>query len=261
MTSVLGWLAKKRLARCLREGDAPMRKRKSTFIFGLFLMFGLLSSHTAMAQSTIVSVPSTDVVAEKKVYLEFDFTTNYAWERQGSFRSYVPRGVVGVGRNVEGGVNVAYTDGAGVQPIEIQPNFKWRFYKSEGKGVAASLGCILYVPVTRRKGTNTFGMCYSAFSKKLNGNYGPRLTGGAYALVNRHDGEGAKGGAIAGYEQPLSGRVSFVVDWFSGENRFGYVTPGFSFATTSTSALFTGYSIANHGRGNNALFAFYGITF
>lgn len=104
-------------------------------------------------------------------------------------------------------------------------------------------------------------MCYSVLSKKFNGNYGPRLTGGGYALVNRHDGEGTKGGAIAAYEQPLSGRVNFVVDWFSGENRFGYVTPGFSFTTTSKSALFTGYSISNHGHGKNALLAFYGITF
>ena len=66
---------------------------------------------------------------------------------------------------------------------------------------------------------------------------------------------------MAGYEQPLAKRVSFVMDWASGRNRFGYVTPGFSFATTQHSNLYTGYSIGNQGRRNNALFAFYGITF
>jgi len=220
-----------------------------------------LSGHAVLAQSTLVNVPSTDVVAEKKLYMEFDFITDYAWKREGSFRTYLPRAVVGVAPGLEAGVNVAYTDGAGLQPIELQPNFKWRFYKNEDKGVAASLGCILYLPVTHRRGADTFGMCYSVLSKKFKGNYGPRLTGGGYALVKRQDGEGTKGGAIAGYEQPLSGRVNFVVDWFSGQNRFGYVTPGLSFVTTSKSSLFTGYSMANHGRGNNALFAFYGITF
>jgi hypothetical protein len=66
---------------------------------------------------------------------------------------------------------------------------------------------------------------------------------------------------MAGYEQPLAKRVSFVMDWASGRNRFGYVTPGLSFSTTSHSNLYTGYSIGNQGRGNNALFAYYGITF
>ena len=239
-----------------------MSKCKRTLLSTVLLLTGaLLSGGVALAQSTLVNVPSTDVVAEKKVYVEFDFVTDYAWKREGSFRTYVPRVVVGVAPNLEAGVNIAYTDGAGVQPVEVQPNFKWRLYKNEGKGVAASLGCILYVPVTHRRGNDTFGLCYSVLSRKFNGNYGPRLTGGGYALVNRQDGNGAKSGAIAGYEQPLSGRVSFVMDWFSGQNRFGYVTPGFSFTTTSKSALYTGYSIGNHGRGNHALFAFYGITF
>ena len=70
-----------------------------------------------------------------------------------------------------------------------------------------------------------------------------------------------KGGAIAAYEQPLAKRVSFLVDWFSGENRFGYVSPGISITTSKTTALTTGYAIANHGRGKNALFVYYGKQF
>jgi hypothetical protein len=240
-----------------------MKKRQSTLVsLSLPFAFCLLTNHTAIAQSTLATAPSTDVVAEKKVYLEFDFISNYAHHYDRGFQSYVPRAIVGVRPNIEAGVNVVYTDGFGVsQPIEIQPNVKWRFYKSEGKGMAASLGCILYAPITHRRGTNTFGLCYTVMSKKVNGKYGPRFTVGGYALVNRHDGNGAKAGAIGGYEQPLSPRVSFVMDWLSGENRFGYVTPGFSFATTQRSTLYSGYSIGNSGRKNNAFFAFYGITF
>jgi hypothetical protein len=55
--------------------------------------------------------------------------------------------------------------------------------------------------------------------------------------------------------------VNFVADWLSGKNRFGYVTPGFSFVVTKTSAFYAGYSIGNFGRKNNALFLYYGITF
>jgi hypothetical protein len=240
-----------------------MNKFQSRILY-LTLLVALLSisARTASGQSTLVIIPSTDVVSERSVYLEFDYTSHYASHHNGGFQAYTPRVAVGVGHNVEVGVNVIYTDGFGVkQPIEIQPNIKWRFYQNEQQRVSAAVGVMLYAPVTHRAGTNTFVMLYALVSKKVAGKFGPRLTGGGYALPGRDDGTGAKSGAMAGYEQPLAPHVSFVVDWASGRNRFGYVTPGLSFATTQHSNLYTGYSIGNHGRGNNALFAYYGITF
>ncbi len=229
----------------------------------LILLLGLaaLVARTS-AQSTIANAPSSDVVSEKKVYVEFDYISNYAGHRDGGFQSYIPRAVVGVGHNVEVGANVSYTNGFGVpQPLEIQPNVKWRFYQSEAHGTAASLGCVLYAPVTHREGTDTFGLCYSVFSKKFSGNYGPRFTGGGYVLVNRKRGQGSRSGVIAGYEQPLLTNVGFAMDWFSGENRFGYLTPGLIFSSKHRGSLFSGYTIGNHGRKNNAFYTYYGITF
>lgn len=227
----------------------------------LFVFLCVLNiNQTAFAQSTVVNTPSTDIVSEKDVYLEFDFISNYSHHYNGGFQSYVPRVVVGLGHQVEAGVNINYTDGFGAaQPVEVQPNLKWRFYENERRGVAASVGCIAYLPVTHRTGIDSFGLCYSVLSKKFQGTFGPRLTGGGYALVHRSSGNGARGGVVAAYEQPMASRVSFVMDWFSGRNRFGYVTPGFSFGTTSRSTLFSGYSIGNHGRRNNAFITFYGI--
>ena len=226
----------------------------------LAFVMSMLSAAHALAQSTIINAPSTGVEAPKKVYVEMDFLTNYAWQQQGSFQSYAPRVVVGVARNIEVGVNVAYTHVAGqTQPIEIQPNVKWQFYSDERRGTAAAVGCILYTPITHRTGTNTLGLCYTVGSKKFNSRFGPRFTGGGYALL--HANEKTKAGAIIGYEQPLVKRVAFVIDWFSGDNRFGYVSPALSFTTSKTSNLTAGYTIANHGRGKNALFAYYGIQF
>ncbi len=240
-----------------------MDKFQSKILY-LTLLVALLSfrAQTAGAQSTLVTIPSTDVVSQRNVYLEFDYISHYASRHNGGFQTFEPRVAVGVGHNVEVGANVVYTDGFGVkQPVELQPNIKWRFYRNEKQRVSAVAGLMLYAPVTHRAGTNTFVMLYALISKKMAGAFGPRLTGGGYALPGRDDGTGAKGGAMAGYEQPLARRVSFVMDWASGRNRFGYVTPGLSFATTEHSNLYTGYSIGNHGRRNNALFAYYGITF
>ncbi|MEK6336785.1 MAG: hypothetical protein AABM67_17805, partial [Acidobacteriota bacterium] len=130
--------------------------KKGLILLAVCFLGCLLGSSNLNAQTTLMNVPSTDVVAAKKVYVEMDFLTNYAWQRQGSFQNYIPRAVVGVGRNVEAGVNVSFThiSGESGQPIEVQPNLKWNFYSNEGKGTAASVGCVLYTPLNHRTGTN-----------------------------------------------------------------------------------------------------------
>lgn len=229
-----------------------------TLILFLFLS---LAERLAVAQSTLMNVPSTDVVLSKKVYVEMDFLTNYAWQREGSFQTYIPRTVIGLPKNFEAGVNVSFTHVTGEDsPVEIQPNVKWQFYSNESNGTAAAVGCILYTPIMNRAGTDTLGQCYAVGSKQISGRFGPRFTGGGYVLMGAAN-ERSKGGAIVGYEQPLAKRLSLIVDWFSGDNRFGYVSPGLSFATTKDSALTAGYAIANQGRGKNSLFVYYGKQF
>jgi hypothetical protein len=238
-----------------------VEKRKSTFLLTAILFIILASGHVK-AQSAVVNTPSTSVVSAKKVYLEMDFITNYAWERNDHFENYIPRAVVGVGKNIEVGANVSYTHvPGGRQPMELQPNAKWQFYNNEQNGIAAALGCIGYVPITHRTGTRTIAQCYGVASKQLKGDHGSRFTGGAYTLLNTRDSEKTKTGAIVAYEQPLVENVEFIVDWFSGDNRFGYVSPALSFTTPHDGSLSLGYTIANHGRGKNALFAYYGMTF
>ncbi|HRH43671.1 MAG TPA: hypothetical protein PKY82_18720 [Pyrinomonadaceae bacterium] len=230
---------------------------KITFLALLFIV----QTVPVFTQSTLFNIPSTDVVPTKKVYVEFDFVSHLERYNNGGFQAYIPRTVVGVGKKIEVGLNVAFTKSATPNSVEIQPNIKFQAYSNEKKGVAVSTGAILYAPVTRRTGTNTFAMLYSNVSKQVKGKYGPRLTGGGYGLVNRVTGAGERGGAIVGYEQPITDKVKFVADWFTGKNRFGYGTPGIAITTSPTSALYLGYSIGNSGRKNNAFFAYWGITF
>jgi hypothetical protein len=215
-----------------------------------------------VAQSTLMNVPSTDVVAGRKVYVEMDFLTNYGWQREGAFQNYMPRAIVGLGKDIEAGVNFSFTHVAGADsPVEVQPNVKWRFYNNEKTGLAAATGCILYAPIQNRLETDTLGQCYVVGSNQLSGKYGPRFTGGAYLLIGAPS-ERSKTGAIIAYEQPLvPQKLWFIVDWFSGDNRFGYVSPGLSWATTKDSSLTAGYAIANHGRGKNSFFVYYGKQF
>lgn len=242
-----------------------MRKAKSiigTIALGFAVLLALLNSQVAAAQSTLFNIPSTDVVPAKKVYLEFDFISHLESHEDGGFQTYVPRAVIGVGNGLEVGINVSAVDAfAPDQPVYVSPNLKWQFYANEENGVAAGVGALLYAPVAHRAGADTFGFVYSVVSKKVKGSHGPRLTGGFYGLPGLREGLGTEGGAIVGYEQSLAKRVTFVTDWFSGKNAFGYVTPGISITLPKSSLLNIGYSIGNQGRGNNALFVYYGITF
>jgi hypothetical protein len=231
----------------------------------LFSSFGLLCCFSVhgLAQTSIMNAPSADVVPAKRVYVEMDFITNYAWQRDDArFANYLPRAVVGVGHRVEIGANLSYTRvRGGGAPVEIQPNAKWQFYNNEGKGIAAAAGCLWFVPLTHRVGTDTFAQCYSVVSKKFQGTYGPKFTGGAYTLVGATADSGTKTGAIAAWEQSLTNRLSFIVDWQSGYNRLGYLSPALNVILPRIASLSGGYSIANRGHQNNSLFVYYGQQF
>ena len=118
-----------------------------------------------------MNVPSTDVVATKNIYLEMDFSSNHVWQRDDNkFQNYVARAVVGLGHNLEAGVNLAYTRvPGGGEPIEVQPNLKWQFHRNEEMQTAAAVGCILFTPFTQRSDTNLLGQYLSGRQQETEG--------------------------------------------------------------------------------------------
>jgi hypothetical protein len=221
----------------------------------------------AAAQSTIFNIPSTDTVAPKKAYFEFDYLPQVPGPDGGDrFQTSTPRIVFGVSPQVEAGVNVSNTSLSGTTLSLFQPNLKYKFYSDDMQGMAATAGFVWYIPINHRDVQGTFGLVYANFSKKV-GKDGPRFTIGPYGVVaGANDFSGTKGGILAGYEQPLSGKVSFVADWFSSKNFFGYFTPGISITLPANGLLNIGYSIGNDSfadppNHNRTLFVYYGITF
>lgn len=220
----------------------------------------LISSSVA-AQSTIFNIPSTDVQAPRSVYLETDFITHFASYKNGGYQTYEPRLVVGVPGHMEVGVNLVYTRSASPEPIVVEPNVKWQFYNNEKQGIAVAAGALLSVPVTHRRDGNTTGLVYLVGSKSFSGSRAPRLTFGGYQLLGRFAEGTDKTGVLAGYEQPLTKKFSFVTDWFSGNNDLGYLTPGIGINFSPKNNIYAGYSFGNQGRGNNSLGVYYGHTF
>lgn len=235
-------------------------------ILGAVLVTCAFSS-SSFAQSTIFNIPSTDVVAKGKTYFEFDFFRHLESDKNGGFTTVVPRVVVGAGHGVEMGLNLAVTSSANPTTVYIQPNIKYQFFSNEKEGTALTAGVLAFIPAKDRKFNDTFTMLYMNGSKKFSGDLGPRVTAGAYGLISYDAATGPNSkkpslaGAMLGFEQPLTKKVSLVADWFSGNNAVGYVTPGFSFTLPKNSLLNVGYTIGNFGHKNNALYIYYGITF
>ena len=188
--------------------------------------------------------------------------------------------MVGVSNSVEVGVNfptfaTRSTAGNSTSPY-FQPNIKWKLYSNDDAGVAVAAGGLLNTPMNNRDGQDSWAMLYSLVSKKVKtGNYGPRFHAGPYGIVsgNQYPANGPvsfvgpRAGVILGYEQPIHSKASIVADFFSGENFFGYFTPGISISLPGSGLLNVGYMIGNdswknnNGTKNRYLMIYYGVTF
>jgi hypothetical protein len=246
----------------------------------LFLIFVTFNGR-GMAQSTIFNIPTTDTVSKGKVYAEFDFLPQVPGTDVSRTYLYNPRMVVGGPANLEFGVNFPMYDtrmggGSSTTTGYIQPNMKWKFYENEQAGVAISAGGLLNTPLNNRDGQDTWGMLYGLISKKVKrSDFGPRFHAGPYGIVSANQDPsrgpvsflGPRAGVILGIEQPVSKRISFVADWFSGKNGYGYFTPGVSIAVPGNGLFNAGYSIGNdswedpNATKNRYLFFYYGVTF
>lgn len=213
------------------------------------------------AQSTVFNIPSTDVLSRGEGYFEADFQAHLSSYEGGGYHSYGPRVVYGLGKRTEIGLNAFYTRAEPTEPIELQPNFKWKFLEHREKGLAAATGVMFFIPVTQRSSSTTRSQIYAVVSKTLKGSHGPSFTVGGYGLVGSFEEGTTKQGMLLGYEQPINKKFILQADWSSGNNDLGYVAAGVGINLTTSTVLYIGYNIGNQGRGNNSINVSYGISF
>ena len=239
-----------------------MPEIKSFLFRGVFLTLFFIAANSAMqAQSTIFNIPSTDVMGEKRFYVEADFIAHPDKFDKGGFQTFGYRTVYGIRKKLEVGINFFYTRNGFNSPKELQPNLKYKVYEKEKYGVAVSTGAQFFVPLNKSAGNRAFGMFYSNASKIIKKTGETRLTGGFYTIVGAQRDFGTKNGAIVGIEQPIKGKLGFTADWYSGKNRLGYSAAGLTYSFTKRQFVQAGYNFGNSGRGNNALSVFYGFTY
>jgi hypothetical protein len=211
----------------------------------LFVVIYSLSNIASVAQIT-----NTDTLEKGVTYVEANLWSSTQRHQNGGQQVYGGRFSYGLKNGLEIGVNGSGSNPLDTDfPIEIQPNIKWKFYRSKDESVEVAAGAIAFVPVAKRTGTDTFLMTYANVSKKVK--YGTRLTAGAYALVGRDKDFGTKQGVNLMVEKSLNSKSTLSFQWLSGKNRFGYLTGGLSYQVGKKSSVFLGYSVGNYDYDNH----------
>jgi hypothetical protein len=227
---------------------------KKPFLYSILLVI-IFSAIPSFAQSA-----GTDTLEEGRTYYEANVWTATQTHQNGGMQIYGGRFAYGLTKNVEVGLGGSFSNPHDAEyPPEIQPSIKYKFYENEKHGVTAAGGAIAYLPIAKRTGTDGFVMLYSNISKSVGKLNGARFTVGGYALVGRNKDFGSRKGWNLMYEQPIAKKVIFSTQWVTGNNRFGYITPGFNLTVTKKSSLFVGYSVGNFGYDNHGPYVSYSV--
>ena len=213
----------------------------SIISLGMLLIF--LTGTIASAQQTIFNVPTSDVLDVGKVYVELDASFKTKDEDAlRKFSSFVPRLVVGVGGNVEVGLNVTGNIQPGADSTTLVPTVKWKFYKNEKKQVTLFGGTNVYLPVHNRA-YNIGSYSYIALSKTIKKS---RITAGGFvASKNVFAPNAVRGGGQFGFEQAVNSKFTVAADWVTGRHASGYFTPGVIYKPHPKVTTYLSYSIGN----------------
>lgn len=223
------------------------------------VIFG--STILTCAQQTIFNVPTTDVLDRGKVYVELDAA--FKLDDRASFNrfsSFVPRVVVGVGGNVEVGLNVTGNVQPGSDSTAIVPTVKWKFYQNEKKDMALIAGTNFYIPV-RNRSYRAGTYSYLAISKTIDKT---RLTAGGYvASKNVFASNATRGGGQFGVEQTVNSKLTLSADWITGRHASGYFAPGVIYKPHPKVTAYLSYSIGNTraAQGNHSFLFELGYNF
>jgi len=211
--------------------------------FAVLILVLFFASLEASAQQTVFNVPTADVLDGGKVYVELDAAFKFNdQESSNRFSSFVPRVVVGAGKNIEVGLNVTGNINPGADSTTLVPNAKWRFYQNEKKKVALFGGTNFYVPVRNRSyrfGTYSYVAAAKTFNKT-------RFTAGGFVYSKNVVAPNAsRGGGQFAVEHAINDKFTLAADWLTGKHANGYFTPGVIYKPHPKVTTYFTYSIGN----------------
>jgi len=222
----------------------------------LLLALAAIPIHTASAQETVFDVPSADILNAGKVYGELDGTVRPV----DPMATFTPRVVVGIGHQIEVGVNFDGLSAPMWSELEISPTIKWRLWNDASAGWSFYAGDDLFFPV-RERTYNAGNYAYASFAKQWK--HGTRIGLGAYDFTRKVVANANRAGGQFTFEQQINSRLTLAAEWYTGKQSSGYVNPGAIIKLTSKLTFYAAYQIGNEGvtSGNHQFLWEFGYNF
>ena len=203
------------------------------------VLFALACAGRVFAQETVFDVPSADILDRGKVYGELDGTVRPV----DTMATFTPRVVIGIGHDIEVGVNFDGLSAPDLGEISISPTIKWRPWHTES-GWTFYCGDDVLFPVYNRT-YNAGNYAYVMFAKQWK--KGTRIGAGAYDFTRNVVAAANRAGGQFTFEQPVASRVTLAAEWYTGNHAAGYVNAGAMWKLTSKFTLYTAYQVGNAG--------------
>lgn len=230
-----------------------MFRWSSLILVALLLLW---KAHCLLAQQTVFNVPSADVLDRGVTYGELDVL---AHPTETSF-VFTPRVVVGLGHNVETGLNFLGTAYPETGEYILSPAVKWKFYDDKTSGWSVFAGDNLLIPI-RNRDYHLGTYAYVEVAKRVGAR--TRVGAGTYYFSPHVVADASRAGAQFSAERKLSSSLTLAADWFTGKHANGFFTPGLIWTPTKKVTVYGGYEIGNVGvlRGNQGPLFELGYTF
>ena len=226
----------------------------------LFVLLMTAFAIEAHSQQTVFNVPTTDVLDKDKVYFELDISAKPNDSAAlGHFSSFVPRLVVGAGHNIEIGLNVLGNIQPGADATTLVPALKYRIYNGKDNGWAIVVGDHLFIPVHNR-GYSLGDHAYLITQKSFKS--GTRVGLGVGVFTKNVVAPNAtRGAGMFTFEQPVTKKLNWNADWFTGKHSAGYVTTGLAYKLTRKLTVDGAYSIGNSRAANGNHFFYFELGY
>jgi hypothetical protein len=218
------------------------------------LLAGLCVSFPTSAAAQ--SVFTTELSEAGAVDVSFEFLGSIARRHAGGFEWYLPTVAVGVSDQFElGAAFSSQTPRSADEPRLVIPYGRWRPLAGDTRAVA--VGVVYHTPVSNRDEARGYGLVDVSVSQVFGG---ATVTAGAYSLFGTGRAGDTRRGIALGWDQSISARWSYAIDWVSGDNWYGYLSTGVTYAT-DRQWITAGYCVGNSPAANHGPCLSAGRTF